>query len=167
MGSDGELSEFIQREHPRLVGALTAHCGDRGAAEDIAQEALARVCARWSQVRQMRAPAAWLHRVAFNLASSTFRRRAAELRANGRHGLGAQADDSDLAGALAVRTALRRLPVKQRTALICRYYLGLSASETAEVMAIRPEAVRQHTARGVRALRARFVPVPQEEQGHV
>ena len=61
MRGTAELSEFIRREHPRLVGALTLHCGDRALAEDLAQEALVRVCDRWTQVEAMEQPTAWLY----------------------------------------------------------------------------------------------------------
>lgn len=59
-----EQALFCRREHPRLVGAVTLYLGDRDVAEDIAQEALARACAAWGRVRRMRAPGAWVHRVA-------------------------------------------------------------------------------------------------------
>ena len=53
-------------------------------AEDLTQEALARAWERWTQVQQARNPSAWIYRVAFNLAASWFRRRAAEVRARQR-----------------------------------------------------------------------------------
>jgi RNA polymerase sigma-70 factor (ECF subfamily) len=78
--ADG-LSNGMWCRCPRLVGALALHCGDRGTAEELAQEALARAWQRWTQVQQMQNPSAWIYRVAFNLATSWFRRRAAETRA--------------------------------------------------------------------------------------
>ena len=59
---------------PRLVGALSLYTGDPQVAEDVAQEALARVWDRWERVRTMRSPEAWTFTVAFNLAHSWFRR---------------------------------------------------------------------------------------------
>ncbi len=80
-----ELDAFCRREHPRLVGALTLHCGDRWVAAELAQEALARVCADWPRVSRMQAPGAWVHRVAMNLCTSHFRRRTAERAARARY----------------------------------------------------------------------------------
>lgn len=117
-----DLSAFCRREHPRLVGALSLYCGDALLAQELAQEALVRVCQRWEQVRAKGSPEAWAHRVALNLAHSWYRRRAAERRALARHGAQgpvapASADD------LAVRTAVARLPHPERQVLVLRYYL--------------------------------------------
>lgn len=81
-----DLSAFCQREHPRLVGALSLYCGDALLAQELAQEALVRVCQRWEQVHAKGSPQAWAHRVALNLAHSWYRRRSAERRALARHG---------------------------------------------------------------------------------
>lgn len=158
MRTAGDLEAFCRREYPRLVGSLSLHCGDAGAAEDLAQEALARAVDRWERVGRMEAPGAWVHRVAINLASSHYRRRQAERRARARHGAAVDRDDVDLAGALAVRQAVRRLPDRQRTALVLRFFLQMSVAETAAVMGCSEGAVTQHTRRGVAALRARFQP---------
>jgi DNA-directed RNA polymerase specialized sigma24 family protein len=69
-----DLTEFCEAEWPRLVGSLSLYTGDADLAEELAQEAVARVCRHWRRVRTMDAPAAWLHRVARNLAHSHFRR---------------------------------------------------------------------------------------------
>ena len=140
--------------------ALTAHTGNRAVAEDIAQEALARACDKWPKVSAMDHPRAWLYRTAMNLAASWFRRRAAEARAYVRHGSSEGARDAteSAAEAVALREALQRLPVKQRTALVYRYCLDLSAVEVAELMGTTEAAVRQMTSRGAAALRVRFQP---------
>ena len=38
-----DLAAMCEREHPRLVGMLGLYCGDRDAAEDLAQDALVRL----------------------------------------------------------------------------------------------------------------------------
>lgn len=168
MRASSELEAFCRREYPRLVGSLSLHCGDTGVAEELAQETLARVCDRWERVRAMDAPGAWAHRVAINLANSHFRRRQAERRANARHGDDSARGypDEDVAGAVVVREAVAALPQKQRTVLALRYYLGLSVAETAEVMRVTPDAVKQHTRRAVAALRGRFDPERLQGESH-
>ena len=48
--------------------------------------------------------------------------------------------------------ALRRLPARQREALVLRYYLDLSPEETATVMGIGPSSVRSATHRALSSL---------------
>lgn len=159
---DLELAAFCRVHHGRLVAVLTVHCGDPLVAEELAQETLIRACGRWSQVRRMRAPGAWLYRVAVNLASSTYRRGKAEDRAYRRHGAPREGvSDPDVADRLAVREAIRRLPTAQRTVLALRFSADLTVAEAAAVMGTTQGAVKAHTHRAMTALRAHFAePAP-------
>ncbi|MDQ4125469.1 MAG: hypothetical protein M3134_07710, partial [Actinomycetota bacterium] len=100
-----QLISFCRREHGRIVGLLSLYCGDAAVAEELAQDALARVCRDWRKVRRMDYPEAWASRVAINLANSHFRRRAAEKRARERLAARpeAEAGAPDTALALSVR----------------------------------------------------------------
>jgi RNA polymerase sigma-70 factor (ECF subfamily) len=126
MTTDDAFAGFCALVRPSLVGALALHCGDRGVAEELAQEALARTWERWTKVRRMPNPFAWTYRVAFNLATSWFRRRAAETRARQRDQPVAQTLP-DHAQAIAVRAATRRFhrggepPWCCATTSICRW----------------------------------------------
>ena len=60
----------------------------------------------------------------------------------------------NLADRSAVVTALRRLPARQREALVLRYYLDLPEADVAKAMGFTCGAVKSHTARGLAALRA-------------
>ena len=53
-----------------------------------------------------------------------------------------------------VVAALRKLPDRQREAIVLRYYADLSQAEIAAAMGISRGAVKAHTARGMAALRA-------------
>ena len=161
-----ELDAFCRREYPRLVGTLSLYCGDRHLAEELAQEALARACGRWTQVSQMHAPGAWVHRVAINAANSYWRRLRAGHRAQARLESGAalQHEDPDSASDLALRHAVAGLPERQRTALVLRYFAEMSVPETASVMDVSEQAVRNLTHRAVAHLRDEFaVHEPTEE----
>jgi RNA polymerase sigma-70 factor (ECF subfamily) len=151
----GEQERFVIEAHPSLVAALTHQFGDRGLAEELTQEALVRACDRWSSVRTLDSPIGWTFRVAVNLGRSTLRRRAAERRARVRLGDAPSVHhDPDVALRLTVHDALRALTDPQRQAVVLRHFLGLSAAETARVLATTEEAVRALTHRGVAALRA-------------
>lgn len=152
---DGEaLERFCAEAYPELVSALAHHVGDRHLAEEFAQEALVRACDRWPQVRTMQSPTGWAFRVGANLASSHFRRRAAERRARQRHGAPQGAHrDADAADRLAVRDALQALTPRQREAILLRYFLRLDVEEAAQVLGASSVAVRGLTHRAIAALR--------------
>ena len=167
-----DLTQFCRTEYPRLVGTLALYCGDRLVAEELAQETLARACAQWARVSDMTTPAGWTHRVAINLANSRFRRLAAERRAQDRAQTWSDAADgpADLADAVAIRTAVSGLPVRQRTALVLRYYADLPVEQVAAHLHTTAGAVHQLTHRALEKLRSTFdvseQPAPALETRH-
>jgi RNA polymerase sigma-70 factor (sigma-E family) len=162
-----ECEEFVRAQYPRLVGGLTLHCGDPALAEEMAQEALSRVWDHWDQVRDHPSPQAWAWRVALNLTTSWFRRRAAERRAAQRVGAPPEeAPVSDTADRLAVRDAVRLLPPRQRAVLVLRFYDDLSVAEAATAMRCAPGTIKSLTHHAITSLRDRLgivLDVPEEE----
>jgi RNA polymerase sigma factor (sigma-70 family) len=150
------FDEFVRREHPRLVRALTLYVGDQDTAWQLAQDAFVRAGERWGQVSGMAAPGAWVHRVGMNLASSHFRRRAAERRANRR--AAGRGEDAlvppDPGEALTVRAALGGLPERERQVVLFRYYLDYTVAETATALGLQPGSVKTMTYRALQRLRA-------------
>lgn len=153
---DAELVAFCEREHSRLVGALSLYTGSPAVAEELAHEALIRVMDAWPRVRQMAAPGAWAHRVAMNLANSWFRRRAAERRALSRMADTAQSHTTDMAAVLAVRDAVAALPDRQRRCLVLRHYLGFPLDVTATTLGISEQAVSSLCYRAMQTLRSQL-----------
>jgi RNA polymerase sigma-70 factor (ECF subfamily) len=150
-----DLASVCRREWPRLVGSLSLYTGDRHLAEELAQEALARLCRDWSRVQSHDSPTAWVHRVAINLSRSHWRRVAVGRRAQRR--LEAQhrsTADTDVATALALRTAVAALPARQRAALVLRYFADLSVAETAAAMRCPEGTVKTLTRAAIAALRS-------------
>ena len=150
-----DLVALCRDEHPRLVRALRLQTGDAARAEELAQEALVRLWQRWRRVRRLEHPAAWLHRVAINLAIDDHRRRGAERRALERS---APPPTSGTAATTSlgddVRLALLRLPERQRAAVVLRYLLDLSVADVAAALDLSEGATRALTHRAVEALRA-------------
>lgn len=148
--ADRTLDDLCRAEWPRLVGSLSLYLSDPDVAEEIAQEALARLCASWPKVRAMDSPSGWLHRVAFNVANDRFRRLGAERRARER--LARPPDTaaaSDTAEAVATRAAVAALPRRQKTALLFRYFLDLSVEDTATLMDCPINTVKSLTRRAL------------------
>lgn len=151
---DPALDRFVAAEHARLVGMLALYTGDRWVADELAQDAIVRLCQHWPRVREMADRRAWLNRVAFNLANSWFRRRGAERRALAVTGPDRGVVEDDTASTLAIRRAVADLPPRQRTAVVLRHFEGLSVTETATAMRCAEGTVKALTHRGVTALRA-------------
>ena len=152
---DHALVSLCEREHPRLLGALSLYCGDGDLARELAQEVIARTCRAWPRLVGMEAPGAWMHRVGMNLANSASRRASARVRASRRsEPIDDIHNDADVATVVAVRAALQLLPPPQRSVLVLRYYLDLPISEVAIVLG-RPEGtVRSLASRAIASLRS-------------
>lgn len=161
---DLDLEAFCQIEYPRLLRTLRLYVGDEEIARDLAQEALATACSRWRKVRKMDAPGPWVNKVALNLARSYFRRKRAEWRANERVDRGAveaRAPEPELE--IVVRDAVAQLPERQKRALILRYFVGMSVSETADAMQCPEGTVKRLSHKAIGNLRDRgFVDLSEE-----
>jgi RNA polymerase sigma-70 factor (ECF subfamily) len=149
-----DFDAFCRGLGPRLVGSLVLYCGDRAVAEELAQDALASAFERWDRVAVMASPEAWTYRVAFNLARSGFRRRAAERRAQ--HALRSDPVHSpaDAETVFAVRAAVAALAPRQRAAIVARFYAGLTVAETAQALHCAEGTVKALTHQAIGNLRA-------------
>ena len=64
------FDEFYAANFQRLTLQLYAYTGDVGQAQDAVQEAFSRAWPRWSRLVEYDNPAAWVRRVALNVARS-------------------------------------------------------------------------------------------------
>ena len=153
IAADLGLASVCEREHPVLVGALGLYLGDRTEAEDIAQEALVRLVQRWP-LDGVENPGAWVMRVAFNLATSSFRRRSSQRRALDRLAQRAPTHEAnDTAEVLAVRRAILALPDRQRCAVVLRYFADLSVRDTAHHLGCPEGTVKTLVHQAIKTLR--------------
>ena len=132
---------------------MSLFTGDGDLAQELAQETLARVCRDWRKVSNLESPGAWAHRVALNLARSHYRHRSVVRRQSNLVTDDGQVYDPDTATVIAVRNAVTQLPVRQRTALVLRYFADLSVAETAEAMQCPQGTVKTLTREAILALR--------------
>jgi RNA polymerase sigma-70 factor (ECF subfamily) len=160
-GDHAACHELVERHLGRIVSFAGRILGDRGMAEDVAQEVFLRL---WSHAQRWRPTGArlttWLHRVALNLCLDWLaRRRETPLDETDEpvdrapHAI-ALLQGQDLSQQ--VSQALAELPDKQRIALTLCYYQGLRNIEAAETMEISVEALESLLARGRRTLKARL-----------
>jgi RNA polymerase sigma-70 factor (sigma-E family) len=125
--------------------------GDRGEAEDVAQEACARAYSRWSTVRDHAEP--WCVRVASNLALDALRARTRATRRNERLKTSFTTPASVVDERLDLYAALSRLPRRQRETVVLRYLGDLSEAQTADLIGCSVGSVKTHASRGLAALK--------------
>jgi RNA polymerase sigma factor (sigma-70 family) len=127
---DVDFASWYSAEHPRVLGVLCALSGELDAAREATDEAFVRAFARWSRVRKMASPGGWTYRVALNELRRSLRRRAREGSVSSDRPASVPATDPDL------WDLVRRLPERQRLAVVLRYIADLPEQAIAEVMGV-------------------------------
>ena len=148
---DDDFEAAFDRLFPRAERLARRILGDETAAEDVAAEALARLCLHWSRLRDVEYIDGWVLRVAANAAIDLTRKRAYRATI-----VDVQSDDDAVALRLALTAALRHLARRQREVIALRYLSDLSEAEVAATLGITAGSVKTHTSRGLAALRARL-----------
>jgi RNA polymerase sigma-70 factor (sigma-E family) len=154
--AEGEGFDELFRAHRDRVYRLAVLLhGDRVAAEDAAADAFARVFVAWKRGGVDDA-AAYLRRTLVNGVRSEIRHRIVERRAAARRtgddrGCTDMVDRSVDRDALV--TALRRLPPRQRTAVVLRYFEDLPEADVASAMHTSIGTAKAHVSRGLLRLR--------------
>ncbi len=162
------FEEFAASRLPavlRFAGVLT---GDRALAEDLVQEVLIRAVKRWDQIDRLDRPELYVRKMIVNEYLS-WRRKSWRLLPKG---TAAEVDDRltpdhavGHAERDALRTELAKLPRRQRTVLVLRYYEGLSDSGIAELLGCTPGTVRGYAARALATLRVDLSRTPSDAVG--
>jgi RNA polymerase sigma factor (sigma-70 family) len=129
----------------RLAYGLT---GDRGIAENIAQEAFMRMSARFAAIDQ---PAGYLRASIVNGVHSHGRRQLLERRHRPN-----RPDESTPSHLIEFADVLNALPLKQRTVIVLRYLEGCDDGSIAALLSCRPGTVRSLAHRGLQTLKERL-----------
>ncbi|MFB7508307.1 SigE family RNA polymerase sigma factor [Streptomyces broussonetiae] len=155
-----EFQSFMVGRWPRLMRTAFLLTGEQHAAEDLVQSTLEQVYVSWRRVGAADDPEAYVRRVMINAHARKHRRRLKEFLApKDDSGLVhevpdtgdriAQADDRS-----ALLKALAQLPVRQREAVVLRYWEDLTETQAAEAMGCSVGTVKSNAAKGIAKLRA-------------
>jgi RNA polymerase sigma-70 factor (ECF subfamily) len=173
-GDAHAFAALVERWAPRLHAFLARSLSSRADAEDLTQETLVRAWRSAGRYAPQGRFAAWLFRIAGNLARQELRRR----RVRGWFQGGAAVTDEELLASLpaprhfdadgplcdmearlALARALARLPDRQRLAMLLRYFEGMSVRDVAEVLEVSEHAAESLISRGTATLRQRLGPL--------
>jgi RNA polymerase sigma-70 factor (sigma-E family) len=151
------VTALYQAHAVGLIRLAVVMLGDRSAAEDVVQEAFAGLYRRWDHLYGADRALGYTRASVLNGCRSRLRARVREKHvaaASQATLAAASAEQAVLIGEehAAVLTALRRLPDRQREALVLRYYLDLSELEIAAWMGIGRGTVKSTTSRALAAL---------------
>ncbi|MGH3280180.1 MAG: SigE family RNA polymerase sigma factor [Trebonia sp.] len=150
------VTELYLAHRNQLVRIALVLVHDMQTAEEVVQEAFESMHLAWRRLRNQEKALAYLKQTIVNRSRSELRhRRVVEMHAPkpAPDEQSAEHAAMTLIERSAVASALRALPVRQREAIVLRYYGGLSEADIAKAMGISKGAVKSHTARAMAALR--------------
>jgi RNA polymerase sigma-70 factor (ECF subfamily) len=140
----GRVEAVYREDGDRLWRALLAYSGDADIASDAVAEAFAQALQRGTAIRD---PQAWVWRAAFRIAAGELKRQSSTTYAVPEDGYFDTEVDAELVA------ALRRLPDKQRAAVVLFYYADAPIREIARRTGMTRISVRANLSRGRRRLR--------------
>jgi RNA polymerase sigma-70 factor (sigma-E family) len=149
------LADLYVAHAPEAIRLAFLLTGDWAMAEDLVQDAFARLVGRLQHLRDPGAFGAYLRRAIVNLAMSYFRHRRVERAYLEREAAAPSRENNpneDLDETM--HAVLLRLPQRQRAAIVLRFYEDLSDVQTAEILRCPAGTVRSLVSRGMKKLRS-------------
>ena len=160
-----DFTDYVKAREQTLARLAYLLTGDRDAAEDLLQNALAKCYRNWERVRGVEQPDAYVRRIMVNERNSRWRRIVRRKESAGSHVLEVHDPPAppaavDLAESLDLWRHVQALPRQQRAVLVLRYYEDLTEAQTAEILGCSLGTVKSHTSRALAAMRLRMSEAP-------
>lgn len=149
------FAEYVAARTTALHRAAYLMVGDVGLAQDLVQEALVKTYIAWPRLRDAGAAEAYTRKAITTTAIGWFRRKrwAAERVSDRPPDTPAPGHADDVADRTWLWQCLQRLPVRQRVAIVLRYYEDLTEVQTAEAMGCAVGTVKSQVSAGLAKLR--------------
>ncbi|MEV6415176.1 SigE family RNA polymerase sigma factor [Kribbella sp. NPDC051718] len=159
-----EFDEYVAARGQQLVRLGLVLSSDHHRAEDLAQTALMNAYRHWRRVRAMDDPHAYVRRILVNAHLSSTRRSSSHETPSELDDLGRTEPDPSLALVEhdAMWQLLAKLPARERTVVILRYYEDLDYAAIAAVLGIKDSTARASVSKALASLRAAHDPA----EGH-
>jgi RNA polymerase sigma-70 factor (sigma-E family) len=153
-GAEGQVTALYQAHATGLVRLAMLMLGDQPAAEDVVQDAFLGLYRRWPVLNDQGRALAYARSSVLNGCRDALRRRSRKIPAALLEPDAASAEAHVLLAEehREVIAALRRLPGRQREAVVLRHCLGLPEDEVAQAMSVSRGTVKSTSHRGLAAL---------------
>ena len=153
-----EFAAFVTGRTRALHRAAYLMVGDVALAQDLVQEALTKTYVAWPRLRDKRNAEAYARKAITTTAISWFRRRSwsHERATDSLPETAAGGHDDRVAESASLWVALLELPVRQRAAIVLRYYEDLTEAQTAEAMGCAVGTVKSQVSAALGKLRERL-----------
>jgi RNA polymerase sigma-70 factor (sigma-E family) len=149
-----QVTALYQAHAVGLVRLAVIMLGDRGWAEDVVQDAFLGLYRRWAELSDTGNALTYVRSSVLNGCRTVHRRQARPLVREFAEPDAESAEARVLLGEehREVLAALRRLPDRQREAVVLRYCLDMPVAEAAQAMGASQGTVKSATSRGIAAL---------------
>lgn len=151
------VTEIYSTHYRSLVRLAVLLVRDVATAEEVVQDSFVAMHSAWRRLRDSDKALSYLRQSVVNRSRSVLRHRVVVDRNAPKPAPDMPSAEQGALSLLersAVISALRTLPLRQREALVLKYYADLSEAQIAATMGISQGAVKSHTARGMASLRA-------------
>lgn len=152
-----DFTAYVRARQEGLARFAYLLTGGRDDAEDLLQDALAKVYRHWDRIQSMELPDAYVRRVMVNENNTRWRRLTRRRDSPGSHVLEVveppTAPGLDPSDAWDLWRQVQSLPRQQRAVVVLRYYEDLSEAQTAHVLGCSVGTVKSHLSRALGALR--------------
>ena len=154
---DIEFAEYMAARQPSLLRTAYLLTGDRHAAEDLTQTALAKLYLSWDKVQRRDLLDGYVRRILVNENNSLWRRawKRKEVTTGAVPDRVATTDRQNHGEQSALWEFVQTLPKRQRAVIVLRFYEDLSEAETAEILGISVGTVKSQSSRALASMRER------------
>lgn len=152
-GNDRAFTDLVMSYKEYLYKTAWLHCKNEEIALEAVQECVARAYEKVNTLKEPGLFRTWVTRILLNAVTDQYRRQARLIYLEERPEWAAQEEQISQEEKLDLYAAVERLPEKQRTAVILKYFQDLKISEISDIMDIPEGSVKAYLHQARKRLR--------------
>jgi RNA polymerase sigma-70 factor (sigma-E family) len=155
-----EYVDYVTAHIPALRRLGLRLCGDEFTADDLIQQTITTLYVKWKRISIVEDLDAYVRAMVVRAFLSEKRRPWSRVTRLELPPDRPDRDDGDVADRIVIRSALARIPQRQRAVLVLRFLCDLPVDEVATLMRCSTGTVKSQTSRGLAALRLILADMP-------